>query len=254
MDENSVTICHHPFGPFQAGMERQIASASHDVGANGKQARLGVESVKTWRFSKLKGKKNTPSLITLNHPVDGWNPKQPPGMVWNPINNGKNYLSTGAGFQPSTVPLHIASNNHCDFESELWLTWVADPNSGTSCRRESSWMSSNFHPLWLNLRHCNSGIAGVFWMYLVYVAVSFHFDLGLVWGSLLNVLLIPSNVIYLNLAFFLHHPLEEFSPVWLLVISFWRGNKQRRIISTYQRERLSWERKKQKNHIITLHQ
>ena len=23
--------------------------------------------------------------------------------VWNPINNGKNYLSTGAGFQPSTV-------------------------------------------------------------------------------------------------------------------------------------------------------
>ncbi len=25
--------------------------------------------------------------------------------VWNPINNGKNYLSTGAGFQPSTVCL-----------------------------------------------------------------------------------------------------------------------------------------------------
>ncbi len=23
--------------------------------------------------------------------------------VWNPVNNGKNYLSTGAGFQPSTV-------------------------------------------------------------------------------------------------------------------------------------------------------
>ncbi len=29
--------------------------------------------------------------------VDGRNP------VWNPINNGINYLSTGAGFQPSTV-------------------------------------------------------------------------------------------------------------------------------------------------------
>ncbi len=25
------------------------------------------------------------------------------GWCWNPINNGKNYLSTGAGFQPSTV-------------------------------------------------------------------------------------------------------------------------------------------------------
>ncbi len=25
--------------------------------------------------------------------------------VWNPINNGKNYLSTGAGFQPSTICL-----------------------------------------------------------------------------------------------------------------------------------------------------
>ena len=38
--------------------------------------------------------------------VDGWNPA-PPGMVQkNPINNGKNYLSTGAGFQPSTVWFH----------------------------------------------------------------------------------------------------------------------------------------------------
>ena len=27
--------------------------------------------------------------------------------VWNPINNGINYLSTGAGFQPSTVCLHF---------------------------------------------------------------------------------------------------------------------------------------------------
>jgi len=47
---------HHPFGPLLAGMERQIASASHDVGAKGKQARLGVEAVKS-RFSKSKGKR-----------------------------------------------------------------------------------------------------------------------------------------------------------------------------------------------------
>ena len=54
--ENSVTMYHHPFGPLLAGMERQIASASHDVGAKGKQARLGVEAVKS-RFSKSKGKR-----------------------------------------------------------------------------------------------------------------------------------------------------------------------------------------------------
>ncbi len=30
--------------------------------------------------------------------------------VWNPINNGKNYLSTGAGFQPSTVGQLEATN------------------------------------------------------------------------------------------------------------------------------------------------
>ena len=29
--------------------------------------------------------------------------------VWNPINNGKNYLSTGAGFKPSTVVLFNTS-------------------------------------------------------------------------------------------------------------------------------------------------
>ena len=28
--------------------------------------------------------------------------------VWKPINTGKNYLSTGAGFQPSTVLIHLA--------------------------------------------------------------------------------------------------------------------------------------------------
>ena len=39
--------------------------------------------------------------------VDGWN-LAPPGMYETPINNGIHYLSTGAGFQPSTVhPLRI---------------------------------------------------------------------------------------------------------------------------------------------------
>ncbi len=36
-------------------------------------------------------------VVATKHTVDGWN-------VWNPKNNGINYLSTGAGFQPSTVP------------------------------------------------------------------------------------------------------------------------------------------------------
>ena len=35
------------------------------------------------------------------HTVDGWNPKQPRGEVWNPINNGITRKLTG--FQPSTV-------------------------------------------------------------------------------------------------------------------------------------------------------
>jgi len=36
--------------------------------------------------------------------VDGRN-SAPPGMYKNPVNNGINYLSTGAGFCPSTVSL-----------------------------------------------------------------------------------------------------------------------------------------------------
>ena len=39
--------------------------------------------------------------------VDGWNPANHPGWCWNPVNNGINYLSAGAGFQPSTVRTHF---------------------------------------------------------------------------------------------------------------------------------------------------
>ena len=47
-------------------------------------------------------KEHNKQLQQLQDTVDGWNPT-PPGT----INNGKNYLSTGAGFQPSTVsPCH----------------------------------------------------------------------------------------------------------------------------------------------------
>jgi len=35
--------------------------------------------------------------------VDGRNPAKPPGMYKTLVNNGINYLSTGAGFLPSTV-------------------------------------------------------------------------------------------------------------------------------------------------------
>ena len=37
------------------------------------------------------------------HTVDGRNPKQPLGMCKKPVNDGINYLSTGARFLPSTV-------------------------------------------------------------------------------------------------------------------------------------------------------
>ena len=42
-------------------------------------------------------------IILWNGTVDGRNPKQPPGMYENPVNNGINSLSSGAGFWPSTV-------------------------------------------------------------------------------------------------------------------------------------------------------
>ncbi len=41
------------------------------------------------------------SNLAGGHTVDGRNPV-PPGMYETPLNNGINYLSTGAGFQAST--------------------------------------------------------------------------------------------------------------------------------------------------------
>ncbi len=45
------------------------------------------------------------------------------GWCWNPINNGINYLSTGAGFQPSTVPFEPFSfwKTFFDFRTSNWL-------------------------------------------------------------------------------------------------------------------------------------
>ena len=70
-------------------------------------------------LSKTDGSRNLFNLENLQGPAtlwhkkhvftvqllsDGWNPaRKPTWNVWNPINNGKNYLSTGAGFQPSTA-------------------------------------------------------------------------------------------------------------------------------------------------------
>ena len=39
--------------------------------------------------------------------VDGRNPKQPPGMVKNPVNDGIIIILGGAGFCPSTVCVSI---------------------------------------------------------------------------------------------------------------------------------------------------
>ena len=51
-------------------------------------------------------------VFGYSHTVDGRNPKTTTWDVWNPVNTGINYLSTGAGFLPSTVsPLLVASLN-----------------------------------------------------------------------------------------------------------------------------------------------
>ena len=52
---------------------------------------------------KTRGKKNR---HFEDDTVDGWNPVNHLGCK-NPINNGINYLSSGAGFQPSTVVHHF---------------------------------------------------------------------------------------------------------------------------------------------------
>ena len=49
--------------------------------------------------------------------------------VWNPINNGKNYLSTGAGFQPSTVWIHYTCI--CRPQLSLCRAWF-DKNGKSS--------------------------------------------------------------------------------------------------------------------------
>ena len=45
-------------------------------------------------------------ILSPGHTVDGRNPA-PPWMEMKPANNGMNYLSSGAGFLPSTVVLYI---------------------------------------------------------------------------------------------------------------------------------------------------
>ena len=71
--------------------------------------------------------------------------------VWNPINNGVNYLSTGAGFQPSTVVFEV---NLCgpNIFSSVWLSKVGRGDCcccvfvGCSNRKEQ------FYP---SFKHCN---------------------------------------------------------------------------------------------------
>ena len=77
-----------------------------------------VSSVKHDLVAKTFPSENGPSIFhaglsnskiykAMSHTVDGWNPKQPPGMYETLWDNGKNYLSTGARFQPSTVWLMV---------------------------------------------------------------------------------------------------------------------------------------------------
>ena len=91
------------------------------------------------RFPKvlpsLKPKKLAPEKLMVGRLVSFWG--RLPGRcycwwlkscttwdVWNPINNGKDYLSTGAGFQPSTVLLVSFRECNCLlFFFESCLPW-----------------------------------------------------------------------------------------------------------------------------------
>ena len=53
----------------------------------------------------------------LSDTVDGRNPKQPPGMVKNPINNGIVIILGGAGFCPSTVSSDMGEKNRSTFQA-----------------------------------------------------------------------------------------------------------------------------------------
>ncbi len=72
--------------------------------------------------------------------------------VWNPINNGKNYLSTGAGFQPSTVssrslmvtfwrgnefiiPKKGTNSQNCQVHCWVFVVWGTFGNGLGSCWR-----------------------------------------------------------------------------------------------------------------------
>ena len=55
--------------------------------------------------------------------VDGRNPKQPPGMYKNLVNNGLFTISTGAGFQPSSVPPIVYLLNFAILWGKGWFFW-----------------------------------------------------------------------------------------------------------------------------------
>ena len=68
-----------------------------------------VSSLHSWGFSKGGGRVVVQDHLThsiLIDTVDGRNPA-PPGMEKNLVNTGSNYLSTGAGFLPSTAGIYI---------------------------------------------------------------------------------------------------------------------------------------------------
>ena len=57
----------------------------------------------------------------LTHYYCWWKKSCTTWDVWNTINNGKNYLSTGAGFQPSTVGIGEERNRACFLLSQRLL-------------------------------------------------------------------------------------------------------------------------------------
>ena len=77
---------------------------------------IGVQPVEYWLRMSANGSPSSFWFIGATgeyiDTVDGRNPKQPPGMYWNPINNRIFTISTGAGFQQSTVSTR-KQYDHC---------------------------------------------------------------------------------------------------------------------------------------------
>ena len=107
-------VCsHHPNGGvFSPDFERTINSITQ---RNQTLFTGRMKVTPSFIRGSLKCATRLPGFIIWHQPKEftiWWLKSCTTWDVWNPINNGKNYLSTGAGFQPSTALTGKSSNYH----------------------------------------------------------------------------------------------------------------------------------------------